>query len=87
MSLGFIDEISRIRGIQRRDLVESWSLVLRHHIYEADALQISATKEARCDILLTADRRLVQAAREEGIEAIDIEAEPEQALKHISKNT
>lgn len=67
------------------NLVESWALVLRRHLYEADALQISSAKEAGCDLLLGADDRLIQAAREEGIEAINVEAEPEKAIEHISR--
>ncbi|MCW4036962.1 MAG: type II toxin-antitoxin system VapC family toxin [Candidatus Bathyarchaeota archaeon] len=71
--------------ITSRSLVESWALVLRHHLYEADALQISSAKEAGCDLLLGADDRLIQAAREEGIGAINVETEPEKAIEHISR--
>jgi predicted nucleic acid-binding protein len=77
----------QVLPITSGSLVGSWTLVLRHHIYEADALQISAAKEARCDILLSADRHLVQVAIEEGIEAIDIEAERERAWERISGAT
>ena len=77
----------QVLPITSGSLVESWALVLRHHIYEADALQISAAKEAGCDILLSADRHLVQVAIEEGIEAIDIEAERERAWELISGAT
>ena len=68
-------------------LVESWTLVLRRHLYEADALQISSAREAGCDLLLGADDRLIQAAREEGLEAINVEAEPEEAIERISRET
>ncbi|MCW3978771.1 MAG: hypothetical protein NWF12_03400 [Candidatus Bathyarchaeota archaeon] len=47
-------------------------------------LQISATRGAGCDILLGADRHLIKAASDEGINAIDVEAEPEEALKLLS---
>jgi len=73
----------RVLPITSKSLVESWTIVLRRHIYEADALQISAAKEVGCDLLLGAERRLIRAAREEGITAIDIEAEPDEALQHI----
>ncbi|MDH5440074.1 MAG: type II toxin-antitoxin system VapC family toxin [Candidatus Bathyarchaeota archaeon] len=68
-----------------KSLVDSWLLVLKHHIYEADALQISTSKEADCSLLLSADARLVQIAEKEGINAVNIEAEPEKALATLSK--
>ena len=71
--------------ITSKNLVDSWLLVLQHHIYEADALQISSSKEAGCDLFLGADNRLIQAAQREGINALDIEAEPEKALKQITE--
>lgn len=81
MRLGSIHVLPITSG----NLVESWTIVLRRHLYEADALQISSAKEAGCDLLLGADDRLVQAAREEGIEAINVEAEPGKAIEHISQ--
>ena len=70
--------------ITSTNLVEAWALVLRRHIYEAEAHQISTAREAICDVLFGADRRLIQVARDEGIHAIDIEREPEEALDRIS---
>ena len=71
--------------ITSENIIESWLLVLRHYIYEADALQISSSKEADCDLFLGADARLIQAARKEGINALNIEIEPEKALKEITE--
>lgn len=68
-------------------LIQSWQTLLKNHIYEADALQISASKEAGCDLLLTADTRLTRAARKEGLEAVNIEKETEQALNKLVQNT
>jgi predicted nucleic acid-binding protein len=31
-------------------LVQSWTYIARHHVYEADALQISSGKEAGCSL-------------------------------------
>jgi predicted nucleic acid-binding protein len=36
--------------------VQSWTYIARHHVYEADALQISSGKEAGCSLFLTADK-------------------------------
>lgn len=67
-----------------RSMVESWRLTMTHHIYEADALQLSSCQEAGCQLFLSADNALVQAARKEGIEAIDIERETTSALEKIT---
>jgi len=77
----------QVLPITSKSLVESWTLVLRHHIYAADALQISGAREAGCDLFLAADRRLVKVATEEGIEAIDIETEQESAWERINGAT
>jgi predicted nucleic acid-binding protein len=62
-------------------LLESWVMVLKHHIYEADALQISSAKDVRCHLFLGAERTLLEAAEREGLTSVNIETEPERALK------
>lgn len=73
----------QVLPLTSRTLVDSWLLVLRHHIYEADAIQIASSKEANCDLFLSADQRLIQTAQKEGIKALDVETETEKALKKI----
>jgi len=73
----------QVLPITSKSLVESWLLVLRHQIYEADALQISSSKDADCDIFLGADKRVIQVAHEEGIHAINIETEAQEALNQL----
>jgi len=63
-----------------KSLIESWLLVMKYHIYESDALQISTLREADCSLLLSADSRLIQVAEKEGINIANIESEPEKAL-------
>jgi len=75
----------QVLPITSENIIESWLLVLRHHIYEADALQISSSKEAGCNLFLGADARLIQAARKEGINALNVEIEPKKALKQITE--
>jgi len=65
-------------------LATAWSLVPKHHIYVADALQISSSKEAGSDLFLGADKRLLDAASAEGIKVINIESNPEEALRRIA---
>lgn len=72
-----------ILPITTKSLTESWLLILKHHLYMADALQVSTSKEAGCNLILSADDKLTQVAKEEGIDAINIETEPERALASL----
>ncbi len=73
----------QIIPITTKCLIESWMLLLKYHLYVADALQILASKEVNCDLLLSADGMLIEIAKKEGIKAINIETEPERALESI----
>jgi len=73
----------QILPITTKSLTESWLLILKHHIYVADALQVSTSKEAGCNLILSADDELIQIAKKEGIDAINIESEPERALASL----
>ena len=55
-------------------LSQSWTLITKHHIYEADALQISSGKEVDCSLFLTADNRLLEAAIDEELNAVNVES-------------
>jgi predicted nucleic acid-binding protein len=59
-------------------LTETYALVLRHHIYQADALQIATCRISGSSLLLSADKKLLIAARAEGLEALDVETDEEQ---------
>ncbi len=45
----------------------SIAVVLRHHIYVVDALQIATCKYVRCESLYTADKKLAEAAETENV--------------------
>jgi uncharacterized protein len=64
-------------------LAASWSLVSKHHIYVADALQISSSKEAGAEIFLGADRRLLEAAAAEGLKAVNVESDSDEDIKSV----
>jgi len=53
-------------------LVNSWRILEKHHIYEADALQVASAKYVGADQFLTADRRLHEVASEEGLNSLCI---------------
>ncbi len=63
----------RIMPVTGKLLTASWRIITREHIYQADALQIASCKDEACDILLSADRQLLNAAMRLGIEAFDPE--------------
>ena len=54
-------------------LVDSWPLILRQHIYEADALQIQTCIYCGGDVLLSADKELIDLATKRGLKALDVE--------------
>lgn len=53
-------------------LKESWGLVEKHHIYQADALQIVSAKYIRAGEFITADKPLCGVAKNEGLNVVCI---------------
>ncbi|MFW6110593.1 MAG: type II toxin-antitoxin system VapC family toxin [Thermoproteota archaeon] len=53
-------------------LTECWPIVERHHIYQADALQIVSAKHSYADQLLTGDHKLAKISNLEDINAIQL---------------
>ena len=45
-------------------LTDTWDIVMTHHIYEADALQISTCKHAKNNALISADETLAKTSKE-----------------------
>ena len=50
-------------------LTYTWSLIEKHHIYQADALQIASAKRAEATDFLTGDKKLAETAAKEGLNA------------------
>jgi predicted nucleic acid-binding protein len=65
MKLGVV----KVVPVRSKLLAESWPLVEKHHIYEADALQIVSAKNIGADKLLSGDQRLVDISNKEEINA------------------
>ncbi len=61
--------IAKVVPVRSKLLTQSWLLVEKHHICQADALQIASAKNLGVDKLLSGDRRLVDISKEEGINA------------------
>jgi len=51
-------------------LADSWEIIERHHIYQADALQIVSAKYESAHEFYTADKRLSEIARKEGLRTV-----------------
>jgi len=64
-------------------LVETYTIELKHHIYQADAPQVATCKTASSKLLVSADKNLVRIAKAEGIEAFDIESDEEQIISRL----
>lgn len=51
-------------------LINSWQLIEKHHIYQADALQITSAKYVSADQIVVADKKLYDVALREGLKAV-----------------
>ncbi|MBS7631316.1 type II toxin-antitoxin system VapC family toxin [Candidatus Bathyarchaeota archaeon] len=61
--------VAKVVPVRSRLLAESWLLVEKHHIYEADALQIVSVENLGVDQLLSGDQRLVDISNKEEVNA------------------
>jgi predicted nucleic acid-binding protein len=52
-------------------LAETWTVVLAHHLYQADALQIVTCNDSRSMILITGDEALRRVSESFGLKALD----------------
>ena|SRR5579872_5081008 len=68
----------RIVPIGARTLTKSRELVLKYHIYQADALQIESAKQSRADFFISSDKRLLDCAGLENLQTLNPEKDYEQ---------
>lgn len=61
--------VAKVVPVRSKLLAESWSLVEKYHIYQADALQIVSAKQVGADQLLSGDQRLVNISEKEKVNA------------------
>ena len=50
-------------------LKDSWKLIEKYHIYEADAIQIVSAKYVKASLFLTGDKRLYEVSESEGLKS------------------
>ncbi len=80
LMLDEFEYLSKMKSLELEDasttlLKAAINLVLRHHIYIADALQIVTAKKFKAEKFLSAEGRLVEVASDEGLEAIYVTCE------------
>ncbi|MBC8225045.1 type II toxin-antitoxin system VapC family toxin [Candidatus Bathyarchaeota archaeon] len=63
----------RVEPMGHGVLREAWRLLLKHHIYVADALQLSTAKRLEAACLVSADGLLIEKAEPEGLQAVNVE--------------
>jgi len=56
--------------VHARLLASAWELVEKHHIYQADALQIVSAKHTNASEMYTGDEDLHRAAAAEGVRSV-----------------
>ncbi|WP_243671316.1 type II toxin-antitoxin system VapC family toxin [Vulcanisaeta sp. JCM 16161] len=50
-------------------LRDAWAMIEKHHIYQADAIQVVSARFVNADEVVTADERLYQVLIDEGLKA------------------
>jgi len=63
-------------------ITDAWTLLMDHHIYEADALQITTCIHNKNDAIISGDKKLVETSRKIGIQSFHI-TKDEQKLKSL----
>jgi predicted nucleic acid-binding protein len=86
----FADEIVKLIRLKTLEVIplltpiltDTWELLMNHHIYEADALQITTCIHNKNDALISGDAKLVETSRKTGLKTFHI-TKDEQKLKQL----
>ena len=68
-----------------KTLEESRNLILKHHMYQADALQLATARQSESALILTADRKLAECAKSEEIQVRDPEKDYDSIVSIFGK--
>jgi uncharacterized protein len=74
-----------VHPIGSKMLEESRDLIVKYHIYQADALQLATARQSASTLILTADRKLAECARSEGMEVANPEKDPSSIIDVLRK--
>ncbi len=61
-------------------VTDAWDLVLRHHVYEADALQIATCFYGKSHALVSGDEKLVKISQKTGLQAFNVTKDGQELL-------
>jgi predicted nucleic acid-binding protein len=67
-------------------LTDTWNLLMTHHIYEADALQMATCMHSKNDALISSDEKLVQISRKTGLKALQIPKDEQDLITLIDQS-
>jgi len=62
--------VLRLIPVRFKLLVECWTLLEKHHIYQADALQVASAKAVNATKFFTGDKRIYEIADAEGLNTV-----------------
>jgi predicted nucleic acid-binding protein len=62
--------VLRLIPVRLKLLVECWKLLEKHHVYQADALQVTSAKAINAAKFFTGDKRMYEIANSEGLQTI-----------------
>ncbi|RLG85489.1 MAG: hypothetical protein DRO15_07445 [Thermoprotei archaeon] len=62
--------ILRMVPVKTRLLIQTWHIIEKYHVYEADALQIVSAKHIGAHKLYTGNKQVYEIALKEGINSI-----------------
>jgi uncharacterized protein len=66
-------EALELLPVSSSELSDTWDLIRRYHIYQADAVQVVACARSKADKLVSADKTLLEIAEKEGIPSANVE--------------
>jgi len=59
--------------IGSKSLTRARNHILKYHVYQADALQLASATQARSELFVSADRKLIDCAKSEGLKTANPE--------------
>ncbi|MGB9658920.1 MAG: type II toxin-antitoxin system VapC family toxin [Nitrososphaerales archaeon] len=62
--------VLRLVPVRFKLLIKSWDILEKHHIYQADALQIASAKSVNATKFFTGDKRVYEVAKAEGLTTV-----------------
>lgn len=72
-----------ISPLRARLIRRSWTLLLKHHLYQADAVQIATALASKSDLLLTSDAHVARGATAEGLRVLNPEKDGHEIVRAL----